>query len=516
MNREKIMIELKDYSDITETNIIKEYKNKNIATSDKYDFCNVRKNLGLVYDGGNYKTAGFCGCCYLKDIYGNYILDDNGDKVILNIPKSRFSEDNSEDSILKMLNKIMTDDEFDQYFSNDLEEGKRLITYFFDEDLILAKSTIDEYKILTYISFVRLVLDFTRRGLMSKSVRKTQNFTGKIRGKIDIKNQITKNVMRGRNERQYCKYSEKSVDIMENQVIKCALNIVIKDSKSLGLNSIERSIGILKRRFSGVSDVKLSVSEIDRIILPAMYQSYRPMFQLAKVIISEKTLYPTSDGDRVGVIPYAINMPFLFECYVRTILKEQIKNKNEDNANNAKKTNSEYYYYIEIEMKKFVSDKRRSYDESYGCRMSTKKDCYIKGNLVPDIVLEYYKIVKDQDGKIKTKESWGYRVYDVKYKYIDMSNNARDDRLQFLAYCFIYGVRGEIEDEDDVHFYSGLIFPKQNGKKSNDAKINFKQDNQSNRAWYHQFFIDTNPENIDTNPKKGDSKKYDTWKWLEW
>lgn len=399
----------------------------------------------------------------------------------------------------------MTDDEFDQYFSNDLEEGERLITYFFDEDLILAKSTIDEYKILTYISFIRLVLDFTRRGLMSKSVRKTQNFTGKIRGKIDIKNQITKNVMRGRDDRQYCKYSEKSVDIMENQVIKCALNIVIKDSKSLGLNSIERSIGILKRRFSGVSDVKLSVSEIDRIILPAMYQSYRPMFQLAKVIISEKTLYPTSDGDRVGVIPYAINMPFLFECYVRTILKEQIKNKNEDNANNAKKTNSEYYYYIEIEMKKFVSDKRRSYDESYGCRMSTKKDCYIKGNLVPDIVLEYYKIVKDQDGKIKTKESWGYRVYDVKYKYIDMSNNARDDRLQFLAYCFIYGVRGEIEDEDDVHFYSGLIFPKQNGKESNNAEININ--NQSKRALYHQIFIDTNPE------KDALENNYD---WLDW
>lgn len=480
--------ELKDYSDITKTNIIKEYKNKNIATSDKYDFCNVRKNLGLVYDGGNYKTAGFCGCCYLKDIYGNYILDDNGDKVILNIPKSRFSEDNSEDSILNMLNKIMTDDEFDQYFSNDLEEGKRLITYFFDEDLILAKSTIDEYKILTYISFVRLVLDFTRRGLMSKSVRKTQNFTGKIRGKIDIKNQITKNVMRGRDDRQYCKYSEKSVDIMENQVIKCALNIVIKDSKSLGLNNIERSIGILKRRFSGVSDVKLSVSEIDRIILPAMYQSYRPMFQLAKVIISEKTLYPTSDGDRVGVIPYAINMPFLFECYVRTILKEQIKNKNKENEN----------YYIE--MKKFVPDKRRSYDESYGCRMSTKKDCYIKGNLVPDIVLEYY-----EDDKIKTK---GYRVYDVKYKWSDNKNNARDDRLQFLAYCFIYGVRGEIEDEDDVHFYSGLIFPKQDNEEYHLAEININnQGNQSKRACYHQFFIDTNPENdaLENN--------YD---WLEW
>lgn len=489
MNQEKIMIELKDYSDITEENIINYFNKKNVATSDNIDFCNVRRNLGLVYDG-EYKTAGFCGCCYLKDIYGNYILDNNGDKVILNIPKSRFSED-SEDCILNMLNKIMTDDEFDQYFSNDLEEGKRLITYFFDEDLILAKSTIDEYKILTYISFVRLVLDFTRRGLMSKSVRKTQNFTGKIRGKIDIKNQITKNVMRGRDDRQYCKYSEKSVDIMENQVIKYALNIVIKDSKSLGLNSIERSIGILKRRFSGVSDVKLSVSEIDRIILPAMYQSYRPMFQLAKVIISEKTLYPTSDGDRVGVIPYAINMPFLFECYVRTILKEQIKNINEKNKN----------YYIE--MKKFVPDKRRSYDESYGCRMSTKKDCYIKGNLVPDIVLEYY-----EDDKIKTK---GYRVYDVKYKWSDNKNNARDDRLQFLAYCFIYGVRGEIEDEDDVHFYSGLIFPKQNGKKSNDAKINFKQDNQSNRAWYHQLFIDINPENIDTNPEN-----IDTWKWLEW
>lgn len=515
MNQEKIMIELKDYDKITEENniekdIINYFNEKNVATSDNIDFCNVRRNLGLVYDG-EYKTAGFCGCCYLKDIYGDYILDDKGDKVILNIPKSRFSED-SEDCILKMLNKIMTDDEFDQYFSNDLEEGKRLITYFFDEDLILAKSTIDEYKILTYISFVRLVLDFTRRGLMSKSVRKTQNFTGKIRGKIDIKNQITKNVMRGRDDRQYCKYSEKSVDIMENQVIKYALNIVIKDSKSLGLNSIERSIGILKRRFSGVSDVKLSVSEIDRIILPAMYQSYRPMFQLAKVIISEKTLYPTSDGDRVGVIPYAINMPFLFECYVRTILKEQIKNINEKNKKNKK--NKNYY----IEMKKFVPDKRRSYDESYGCRMSTKGNCYIKGNLVPDIVLEYY-----EDDKIKTK---GYRVYDVKYKYIDMSNNARDDRLQFLAYCFIYGVRGKITKKDTTSYYSGyggLIFPKQNGKESNKAEININNQNQSEGALYHQLFIDinpenidTNPENIDTNPKKGDSKKYDTWKWLEW
>lgn len=519
MNQEKIMIELIDYDKITEENIINYFNEKNVAISDNIDFCNVRRNLGLVYDG-EYKTAGFCGCCYLKDIYGDYILDDKGDKVILNIPKSRFSED-SEDCILKMLNKIMTDDEFDQYFSNDLEEGKRLITYFFDEDLILAKSTIDEYKILTYISFVRLVLDFTRRGLMSKSVRKTQNFTGKIRGKIDIKNQITKNVMRGRDDRQYCKYSEKSVDIMENQVIKYALNIVIKDSKSLGLNSIERSIGILKRRFSGVSDVKLSVSEIDRIILPAMYQSYRPMFQLAKVIISEKTLYPTSDGDRVGVIPYAINMPFLFECYVRTILKEQIKNINEKNEKNEgsdeseENKNNENYY---IEMKKFVPDKRRSYDESYGCRMSTKKDCYIKGNLVPDIVLEYYKIVKDQNDEIKTKESLGYRVYDVKYKWSDNKNNARDDRLQFLAYCFIYGVRGKITKKDTTSYYSGLIFPKQNGKKSNDAKINFKQDNQNDVALYHQLFIDINPENIDTNPENIDTnpKNIDTWKWLEW
>lgn len=514
MNREKIMIESQDYEEITSK--IRTYIDKNIATSDNYDFCNVRRNLGLVYDGGKYKTAGFCGCCYLKDIYGNYILDAEGNKVILNISKSRFSKDSednsevnsednseeeSEDIILKMLNKIMTDDEFDQYFSNDLEEGERLITYFFDEDLILAESTNNEYKILTYISFIRIVLDFTKRDLMSKSLRKNKNFTGKIQGKIDIKNQIIKNVMRGRNDRQYCKFSEKSVDIIENQAIKYALNIVIQKSKSLGLNDIERSIGILKRRFSGVSDVKLSISQIDKITLPAMYQSYRPMLQLAKVIISEEILYPTQDGDRVGVIPYAINMPILFECYVRTILKEQIKNINEDNENSDNSEdksieNKEYYY---IEMKKFVPDKRRSYDESYGCRMSTKKDCYIKGKLIPDIVLEYYTIDK---GK---KNPLGYRVYDVKYKWSDNKNNVRDDRLQFLAYCFIYGVRGEIEDEDDVHFYSGLIFPKQNGKESNNAEININ--NQSKRALYHQIFIDTNPE------KDALENNYD---WLDW
>ena len=61
-------------------------------------------------------------------------------------------------------------------------------------------------------------------------------------------------------------------------------------------------------------------------------------------------------------------------------------------------------------------------------------------------VLEETLIEVDE---IKTKESLGYRVYDVKYKWSDNKNNVRDDRLQFLAYCFIYGVRGEIEDEDE-------------------------------------------------------------------
>ena len=471
----------KSYTDFTKIQFDKELETKNgiLTAPEESQNYGVRENLGLQDYGSKYKTSRFCGCCYLKDKSGKDIFRQDGKREVFSIRKSRF-ENKGSGALINMLDTIASDEEFDEYLCMDLPEGERLITYFFDEDLIFADEITKDNKMLTYISFIHLVLNSTKRGLMSKMIKRSENLNVKVRGKIDMKYQISKNIMRGRKDRIYCKYSEKSVDILENQILKYALKI-IGDSEIAALTNQQRSISILKRRFSAVSDKTVTPVEIDRIILPSMYQNYRSMFQLAKVIISDISMYTTERGSKKGLVPYAINMPLLFECYVRTIIKERI-----NEINNNDKIN------YRIEMKRFVPNKTsKNYDESYGCVMSTNDKCYIHGLLVPDIVLAYYKKESEDNAK-----PFFYRVYDVKYKKPCESTGIRNDRLQFLAYCFMYGVtkRDNIvipdtddkSDINDTHWYSGLIFPSQPSTYSDNIAINRENDN----VYYHQVFID--------------------------
>lgn len=471
----------KSYTDFTKIQFDKELETKNgiLTAPEESQNYGVRENLGLQDYGSKYKTSRFCGCCYLKDKSRKDIFRQDGKREVFSIRKSRF-ENKGSGALINMLDTIASDEEFDEYLCMDLPEGERLITYFFDEDLIFADEITKDNKMLTYISFIHLVLNSTKRGLMSKMIKRSENLNVKVRGKIDMKYQISKNIMRGRKDRIYCKYSEKSVDILENQILKYALKI-IGDSEIAALTNQQRSISILKRRFSAVSDKTVTPVEIDRIILPSMYQNYRSMFQLAKVIISDISMYTTERGSKKGLVPYAINMPLLFECYVRTIIKERI-----NEINNNDKIN------YRIEMKRFVPNKTsKNYDVSYGCVMSTNDKCYIHGLLVPDIVLAYYKKESEDNAK-----PFFYRVYDVKYKKPCESTGIRNDRLQFLAYCFMYGVtkRDNIvipdtddkSDINDTHWYSGLIFPSQPSTYSDNIAINRENDN----VYYHQVFID--------------------------
>ena len=142
----------------------------------------VRENLGLQYKDGTYSTSRFCGCYYLKDKNREDIIDINGERVILWLGRSRFENENANsDAILNMLDTIASDEEFNEYLCMDLPEGERLITYFFDEDLIFADEITKDNKMLTYISFIHLVLNSTKRGLMSKMVKRSENLNGKVR-----------------------------------------------------------------------------------------------------------------------------------------------------------------------------------------------------------------------------------------------------------------------------------------------------------------------------------------------
>lgn len=118
------------------------------------------------------------------------------------------------------------------------------------------------------------------------------------------------------------------------------------------------------------------------------------------------------------ICPYSINMALLFELYVRSCLKSCPE-------------------YKEKTMLRYVPNKTtlgtNAEDEIGAMKIESKANevrSYIDGNIIPDIVL------KDNESCI---------IYDVKYKkpvyeddYFYYSYDRRDDRLQLLAYGYMY------------------------------------------------------------------------------
>ena len=369
----------------------------------------VTNNMGLHTHEGELRTGGFCGWCWLKEKNGN-IIEDNGSPVVLH-QMCRFEDDlktKQHSAINNMISVIAKDEEFISYINFDSSDpNERLFTFFFDDPLIEGQKTDDDNKIVTAISYLAMVKKLTRRGLMKKTVKRSENFTGRIRGHIDLKKQIAKNLSTGRKERNYCTYIERSTDITENRVIKYALN---RAAHELGKYSelfhlYSGDFAICRRRLNDVSDESFKPEDIDRIILPGMYKTYRPVFDLAKVILTEFSIVNDSrdstNNDTVKIVPYAINMLLLFECYCRTRVKQALEEINNEQTK------------YKAEMLPYVADKKNlaPSDSKSGYACVGEKDCYIFGSLVPDIVIAYYEM--DKDGTKEEKPAQ-YAVYDVK------------------------------------------------------------------------------------------------------
>ena len=267
-----------------------------------------------------------------------------------------------------------------------------------------------------------------------------------------MKRQISKNLSTGRKERIYCTYIEKSADITENRILKYALTLAAeyleKNFYEL-FNSFSGEIAVCRRRLKDVSEERFKPEDIDRIILPGMYKSYRPVLGLAKVILTEISVVNDTEKDKtetVKIVPYAVNMPLLFECYCRTRIKQAL-----EVINNAQPEHR-------AELLPYVPNKKnlvRS-DSTSGYASVGNESCYIGGSVVPDIVIAYYNV--NEDGTKEEKPSQ-YAVYDVKYKDISNTSSRRDDRLQLLAYQSIYRCIdniGHIFKQRTEHFYAGF------------------------------------------------------------
>lgn len=289
-----------------------------------------------------------------------------------------------------MITKISEDEEFFDYLCNDQSEGDRMFTFFFNEEMVEVKDDkVCDNRLMVAISFVHLLYMETQHSLIKKIIREENNFTGKIKGKILFNKQIQKNIVKGHEERIYCGYVQKSEDIYENHILKYAL-IQAKEylySKKMSYSQIEREIRACELRLKDVGVLgEINPEGIDNIQLPVIYKNFEQVMKLAYLVIAQISMTSNLENDSNKMVPYAVNMPLLFECYCRSLIKKKLPK--------------------DWKMLKFVANKLGKYDEAeYGIK-TIEGDYYISGNVVPDIVLF----------NVKEKK---YQILDVKYKDIE-------------------------------------------------------------------------------------------------
>lgn len=364
-------------------------------------------NFGIHQYNNGLWTSGLVGVGRVFDINGAPI-HDNGKEHILIVSSSYGMNP------WQMLEKVLKDDEYEAYTEELNKENKFLYRIFYDQPVIqLEQDDNSDAEILYALSFLNACYSLCKKGLKKSLIYKKENYTAKLRGKIDVSKNIKHNTARGRSDKFFCKYVDFTEDNIENRIIKAAL---LKCKATLKTRfqdntSINNRIGFCVNTLRHVSNTRIINSDFNSVAVSGLYSYYKPVIQQSRAILGQKQhTYLENDGSAtkksVFTIPYVINMETLFEFYTRTVLKETLS--------------ADKYKLEKYSQKLFLQNGIANTEES-------EKGIHLMAYCIPDII-----VCDKQTGEPSM-------VIDAKYK--PDSRPVRADSHQLLSYVLLTGVK---------------------------------------------------------------------------
>ena len=140
---------------------------------------------------------------------------------------------------------------------------------------------LQELFVSLYVRYVKAALD---RGLFFRYEEKTENLPT-IRGRLDIKDYITKKYPTGQFGKFLCSYSTFEFDNLLNRVIKSTLKFVW----NIATPSNQKIIRNLLNKLGEVSDQNCTPRDCDTIQLSKMQSKYKIILSMSKMFLLNKT-----------------------------------------------------------------------------------------------------------------------------------------------------------------------------------------------------------------------------------
>lgn len=211
------------------------------------------------------------------------------------------------------------------------EHLEGLVLVKFDDPWIeIENELLPELTPFLFAQFLATVKSLVKKGLKKSYYPKTENFSGRVKGKVLVGRQIKENILKNRLTQTICQYQEFGFDTEANQFLKYVLSLLpqhfedfnAKENIRLNLEEVWRfcqagfqQVG--KRKFT-----KLQYKEVN-----PFYKQYNLAIQLGNQILALNDYNVARNSKQTTCMhpPFWIDMSKLFELYVFKELKEKFK-----------------------------------------------------------------------------------------------------------------------------------------------------------------------------------------------
>ena len=200
--------------------------------------------------------------------------------------------------------------------------------HFWPEESLIEADDAPDFCGLIAAAFLRELNDLCAHRLRRNFVREEANLVGKAKGKILSAENIRRNLSRGRAERVFCAYQSISDDILENRILRAALERVAVYLSGAGLfrdeqGTLERWVRSCRSHLHGVSVVRVRGGDFLAARSRGAFSHYHRPLHLARAVL-ESTGFDLDGANRraSGVVPFALNSAELFERWAQVQLLE--------------------------------------------------------------------------------------------------------------------------------------------------------------------------------------------------
>ena len=180
---------------------------------------------------------------------------------------------------------------------------------------------------LLIVHFVGIVRRIVNKGLKRDYVQQEGDLS-RVRGRIGFLQNFRRNIIIGRADRVFCRYSELSMNTCENRLIKRALLFAERIVGRM-LDQGQRSAVMLQGRLNGCLaafaevDDRVELWEVRRCKRNKLYREYEEAVKLAKMILRRyDNSIDRASAEEHTIPAFWIDMSLLYEHYVLGALRK--------------------------------------------------------------------------------------------------------------------------------------------------------------------------------------------------